>query len=295
MSDPLATTVRRAVWADWWTRLSALTVLLMIGLALAADLLVSLEGQSLRPDTSVLGPTGLPAEGPSADHWFGVEPLTGIDLFALVVHGARTSLLIGLAATVVAVLLGLLIGASAGYLGGWWDRIVGWTTDVIFGFPYLIFLIALSAVTPPSVPKPLLLVIVLGFFGWPRIARVVRAQTLTLTQRKFVAAARVMGAGPWHVFRTELLPNLWAPVIVVSTLSIPSMIGLEAALSFLGVGIQPPTASWGRTISTAIDYVEVDPLYLIFPGAALFLVTLGFNVVGDSVRDAIDPRSAGRI
>jgi peptide/nickel transport system permease protein len=125
------------------------------------------------------------------------------------------------------------------------------------------------------------------------VARIVRAQALTLAKRDFVAAARVIGGGPWHVFTKELLPNLWAPIIVVASLSIPSMIGSEAALSFLGVGVLPPTPSWGRTISTAIDFFETDPMYLVFPGLLLFLVTLAFNVVGDAIRDALDPRSGG--
>jgi peptide/nickel transport system permease protein len=287
----------RAVRAGRWTRLCAVVIAAIVFLAVAADLLVFVEGQSLTPDIRNLGPTGLPAGslgGISAAHWFGVEPLTGIDLFALVAYGARTSLLVGLGATVLATVLGVLIGVSAGYLGGWWDRAVTWTADVFLGFPYLIFMIALGAVAPVDFPRPLLLIVVLGVFGWPRIARIVRSQALSLSKRNFVAAAKVMGGGTWHVFTRELLPNLWAPVIVVASLTIPSMIGSEAALSFLGVGVLPPTPSWGRTISSAVDFFETDPLYLVFPGLMLFLITLAFNVVGDGIRDALDPRSGGR-
>jgi peptide/nickel transport system permease protein len=129
-------------------------------------------------------------------------------LFALVAHGARVSLLVGLASTLLATVLGVLVGASAGYLGGWWDRVVTWTGEVILGFPYLIFMIALGAVGSVSFPRQLLMIIVLGFFGWPRVARIVRSQTLTLTKRNFVSAAKVMGGGPWHVFTRQLLPNL---------------------------------------------------------------------------------------
>jgi peptide/nickel transport system permease protein len=185
-----------------------------------------------------------------------------------------------------------VLGAAAGYLGGAPDRIVTWTADVLLGFPYLVFMIALGAVAPAEVPRPLLLIVVIGFFGWPSMARIVRAQTLTLRARGFVSAARSLGAGPVHVFRHELLPNLWGPIIVVSTLSIPGKIGLEAALSFLGVGIPPPTPSWGRTISSAIDWVATDPMFLVFPGAALFLATWAFNVLGDGLRDVLDPRTA---
>jgi peptide/nickel transport system permease protein len=286
--------VWRAVRSGRWTSACALLAVLIVLLAAGADLFVLAEGQSLTPDIATLGPTGLPAGslgGVSGAHWFGVEPLTGVDLFALVAHGARTSLLVGLGATVLATALGVVIGVSAGYLGGWWDRVVTWTADVILGFPYLIFMIALGAVLPVDFPRQITLVVVLGLFGWPRIARIVRAQALTLAKRDFVAAARVVGGGPWHVFTKELLPNLWAPIIVVASLSIPSMIGNEAALSFLGVGVLPPTPSWGRTISAAIDFFETDPMYLVFPGLMLFLVTLAFNVVGDAIRDALDPRS----
>ncbi|MFE5565886.1 ABC transporter permease [Amycolatopsis japonica] len=293
----LPSAVWHAVRSSGWTLTCAIAVVLILAMAAAADLLVLVEGQSLNPDIANLGPTGLPAGplgGVSGSHWFGVEPLTGIDLFALVAHGARTSLLVGLGATALATALGVVIGASAGYLGGWWDRVVTWTADVLLGFPYLIFMIALGAMAPPDFPRQPLLIVVLGVFGWPRVARIVRAQTLSLSGRDFVSAAKAMGGGPWHVFTRELLPNLWAPVIVVASLSIPSMIGSEAALSFLGVGVLPPTPSWGRTISAAIDFFETDPLYLVFPGLLLFVVTLAFNVVGDAVRDTLDPRSGGR-
>ncbi|RSM47023.1 ABC transporter permease [Amycolatopsis balhimycina DSM 5908] len=292
----LPAAVWRAVRSGRWTSVCALLVVGIVLLAAGADLFAGVEGQSLVPDIATLGPTGLPAGtlgGVSGAHWFGVEPLTGVDLFALVAHGARTSLLVGLGATVLATALGVVIGVSAGYLGGWWDRLVTWTADVILGFPYLIFMVALGAVLPVDFPRQVTLIVVLGLFGWPRVARIVRAQALTLSRRDFVAAAKVIGGGPWHVITKELLPNLWAPIIVVASLSIPSMIGSEAALSFLGVGVLPPTPSWGRTISTAIDFFETDPMYLVFPGLLLFLITLAFNVVGDAVRDALDPRSGG--
>ena len=287
----------RAVRRDAWTLTCTVVAVLIVLLAVGADLWVAIEGQDLEPDLTVLGPNGLPAGslgGVSGAHWFGVQPLNGIDLFALVAHGARVSLLVGLGATLLATVLGVLIGASAGYVGGWWDRVVSWTSDVVLGFPSLICMIALGAVAPIEFPRQLLLIVVLGLFGWPRVARIVRAQVLSLGKRNFVAASKVMGGGTWHVFTKQLLPNLWAPVIIVSSLTIPSMIGNEAALSFLGAGVLPPTPSWGRTISDAIDFFETDPMYLIFPGLMLFLVTLAFNVVGDSIRDELDPKSKGR-
>jgi peptide/nickel transport system permease protein len=295
----LSAALRRTIRTDRWALAGAVTVLVLVVVALAAPLLAHLEGQDpYTYDLSVLDPdSGLPKGalgGVSGTHWFGVEPLTGRDLFAIVCYGARTSFLIGLAATVVSVLIGTLLGVSAGYLGGWFNRAITWLTDVLLGFPYLVFMIALGAIAPAGVPRPLLLILVIGFFGWPSITRIVRSQTLSLRDRTFVRAAKAMGAGPWHVYRTELLPNLWAPIIVVATLTIPVNIGFEAALSFLGAGIPPPTPSWGQTISSASDWIRTDPMFLLFPSAALFLATWSFNVFGDGLRDALDPRLAVR-
>jgi peptide/nickel transport system permease protein len=281
---------------DPWAIAGALIVVVLALTGAAAPLIAGLEGQD--PYTyhnDLLNPangTGAGAlGGVSWAHWFGVEPLTGRDLFSIVVYGARTSFLIGLTATVIAVAVGVLVGASAGYLGGWWDKAVTWTTDVLLGFPSLVFMIAAGAVAPRSIPRPVLLVAIIALFHWPRIARVIRSQTLTLKQRHFVSAARVLGAGPWHVFRRELLPNLLAPIIVLATVSIPETIGLEAALSFLGAGIPPPTPSWGRSISDAISWISTDPMYLLFPGLALFFATLAFNLLGDALGDALNPRT----
>jgi len=231
--------------------------------------------------------------GVSREHWFGVEPLTGRDLFAIVVYGARTSILVGLSATVLAVTIGVLVGSSAALFGGWYDRIASRATDVLLGFPSLIFMIALGAVAPAAIPRSLLVVGVIGFFGWPGIARVVRSQSLSLMERPFMSASRGMGAGPWHVLRKHLLPNLAGTIIVFATITIPANIGAEAALSFLGLGVPPPTPAWGRTIGTAVAWIATDPWYLLAPASGLFLVTFAFNLLGDGLRDALDPRLGG--
>ena len=163
-------------------------------------------------------------------------------------------------------------------------------TDVLLGFPSLIFMIALGAFAPSSIPKWLLVVGVIGLFGWPSIARVVRAQSLTLMQRNFVVASARDGGRPGHVLREQLLPNLSGTVIVFTTMAIPGNIGAEAALSFLGVGVPPPTPAWGRTIGTAVGWIATDPWYLLAPALALFIVTFAFNLLGDGLRDALDPR-----
>lgn len=270
-------------------------VIFFILIAALAPLITKISGHGpFDYDLEALDETTAPAGfggGISLDHWFGVEPLTGRDLFAVVVYGARTSILVGVAATLVSVFLGVVIGIIAGYFGGWVDRILSRTTDVVFGFPGLIFMIALGAIVPPSFPKSMLIILVIGFFGWPSIARVVRGQTLALKERNYVVAAEASGAGSFSILFGELLPNLAATIIVFATISIPGKIGAEAALSFLGVGVPPPTPAWGRSIGEAISWVQTDPMFLVFPGAALFLATLGFNLFGDGLRDALDPKS----
>ncbi|HEY9292497.1 MAG TPA: ABC transporter permease [Microlunatus sp.] len=296
-AEPTRRSLARRLVADSSVVGGGIIIVVFVLSAVFAPLLSRLEGQDpytyhldqLGPDSAPKGPLG----GISAEHWFGVEPLTGRDLFSIVVYGARTSLLVGVAATIVSLVLGVAIGILAGYFGGWTDRIISRVTDVVFGFPGLIFMITLGAVVPASFPKSLLIIIVIGFFGWPAIARVVRGQTLTLKERNYVVAAEASGAGPGHILWVQLLPNLTATIIVFATISIPAKIGAEAALSFLGVGVPPPTPAWGRSIGEAINWISVDPMFLVFPGGALFLVTLGFNVFGDGLRDVLDPRSSG--
>jgi peptide/nickel transport system permease protein len=288
----------RRLLQDRWAMAGAAIVALLLAVAVAAPWLSALEGHDpYTYDLSALADTGQPlgaGGGISAEHWFGVEPMTGRDLFAIVVTGARTSFLVGLAATALAVLIGVVVGMTAGYFGGWYDRIVSRIIDVLFGFPWLIFVIALGAIAPARFPRQLLLILVIGLFGWPAIARVIRGQTLALRGRTFVVAATALGAGPGHLLRRQYLPNLVSTIIVYTTVTIPGMIGAEASLSFLGVGVPPPTPAWGRTIGDAISWVQTDPMFLVFPGTALFLATLAFNLFGDGLRDALDPRTRGR-
>jgi peptide/nickel transport system permease protein len=286
--------VRRVLWRDRWATASAVTIVGFVLAALCAPLLTGLSGQD--PYTyhlELLDNSGVPrgfGGGISTTHWFGVEPLTGRDLFAIVVYGARTSLLVGLGATAVAVIIAVAVGVTTGFLGGWFDRITSRVVDVVLGFPILVFLIALIAIVPSGFPRPLFMIGVMGAFGWPGIARVVRGQTLSVRERTFVTAATVMGVPRRRVIAAHVLPNVAATVIVVTAIVIPTMIGVEATLSFLGVGIAPPTPSWGRSIGEAVAWIQLSPLYLAFPGLALFVVTLAFNLLGDGLRDALDPK-----
>ena len=293
----LRTLVRRLA-RDPWAVVSFAIIAVFSLAAILADVLTGLTGNDpytyhqdlLDSRGQPVGPGG----GISATHWFGVEPLTGRDLFAIVVHGARTSLFVGISATLVAVVIGTVVGLVTGFFGGWVDKIGSRVVDVMFGFPVLVFLIALMAIVPPDVPRPPVIVLVIGAFGWPGISRIVRSQVLTLRERNFVVAARAMGAPAWRVVLGHVLPNIGATIVVVTSIIIPGMIATEAVLSFLGVGVNPPTPSWGRTIDQAVLWIRTSPMYLVFPAAALFLITLAFNMFGDSLRDALDPRMARR-
>ncbi|GGK65033.1 ABC transporter permease [Nocardia camponoti] len=249
---------------------------------------IGVDPYTYHPET--LGPDSAPAGafgGISADHWFGVEPLSGRDLFAIVVYGARTSLLVGVASAVLTMVAVLVIGLTAGYFGGWIDRLVSAIINVLFGFPALLFMIALGAVVPPDASRLALVIAVMTVFGWAGGARVIRSQTMTLRERDFVRYARATGASTWHILTREVLPNLRGTAIVFLTLYVPAFIGTEAALSFLGVGVPAPTPSWGRSIGDSINWVQTDPWYLLFPGAALVLITLAINEIGETLRQRL--------
>ncbi|ACZ88649.1 ABC transporter permease [Streptosporangium roseum] len=276
-------------------------IIFLILVALLAPLIVKflghppLEFHREKIDQSTLTPKDA-FGGMSWDYLFGVEPLWGRDIFSRIVYGARISLLIAFLATLLSVVIGTVLGVVAGYFGGWVDAVISRAMDVFLAFPLLVFAIALAGVVPDQAfgmsgdtLRVSLLVFIIGFFSWPYIGRIVRGQTLSLREREFVDAARSLGArGPYIIFR-ELLPNLIAPILIYATLVIPTNILFEAALSFLGVGVRPPTPTWGGMLAEAARFYTV-PHFAIFPGLAIFVTVLAFNLFGDGLRDALDPR-----
>ncbi len=237
---------------------------------------------------------GLPVGGfggANGDFPLGVEPGIGRDILSRIIYGARVSLVISLGSTILTILLGGVIGAIAGFFPGKIDLVVSRLMDLLLAFPGLLFTIALIGVVPDNFPRELLIVLVLGGFGWPYIGRLVRTLVLSLREREFVEAARVSGSGEWRIMVREILPNLSGPLLTYATLVIPGYVVAEAGLSYLGVGVKPPTASWGDMLANATPYYAVDASFLAVPGLALFVTVFAFNLLGDGVSEAFNPKS----
>jgi peptide/nickel transport system permease protein len=268
---------------------SAAVIVLLVLIALFAPLIASAVGWGPDVQDRVNGTTsaGLPV-GPNRLHWFGTDNL-GRDVLVRTVYGARISLLVGVVSTALATAVGVVVGLVAGYFGGAVDTVLARFMDVVLSFPFLLFAIALVSIVGPSLKVA---VLVIAFFSWAALGRIVRGQTLSLREKEFTEAARSLGAGDLRIMFVDILPNLVAPVIVLATLLIPTAIVFEATLSFLGLGVPPPTASWGSMLSDSLGFYQVAWWFVAFPGGALLLTTLAFNLLGDGVRDALDPRSA---
>jgi len=251
------------------------------------------------------GPGGLPCVSgiPCKSQLFilGADSQLGRDEFLRLLYGAQTSLEVAIGATVLSMFLGVLLGAIAGYFGGVIDALISRLTEIVMAFPILLFIVALASTVGPRLNNftlgifgqgVLTLVFVIGLFAWYYPARIIRAQILSLREKEFVEAARMVGASDWRIIRSHLLPHLVAPIIVYSSLIIAQNVLLEAGLSFLGIGIPLPTASWGNLLSSAPDYYLTQPWLMLWPGFAVLLATLAFNLLGDGLRDAFDPRGA---
>ena len=286
----------RGPWLLAWQRLrrdrvamiSLVIIVLIVSMAILAPLASMITGHPPNEQYRQIGltPDGLPM-GPSSQFWMGTDDL-GRDIFVRIAYGARVSLLVGVVATGIAVMIGVVVGLTAGFFGGLVDSVLARLVDVVLCVPFLLVAIALVSITGPSLS---ITIFVIGFFSWASVARIVRGQVLSLREREFVEAARSLGASDSRIMFVDILPNVLAPVIVYSSLLIPVVITVEATLSYLGLGLPPPTADWGGMIADANAYYTTAWWYLFFPGAALLTTTLAFNLFGDGIRDAFDPHS----
>ena len=266
---------------------SAAFIVILVLLAIFAPVLAHLVGHGVdqQNDTAGLTPAGLPRP-PTSSYWFGTDDL-GRDVFVRTIYGARISLIVGIFSSVSAVIIGTTIGLLAGFLGGLADSLLSRLMDLVLSFPFLLAAIALVSVAGPSLT---IIIVVIALFSWAAVGRIVRGLAMSIKEKEYTEAARAGGAGNLRIMFVEVLPNLSAPLIVYTTLLIPSAIAFEAVMSFLGLGVTPPTPSWGDMLAESIGYYQVAWWFIIFPGVFLLLTTLAFNLLGDSLRDALDPR-----
>lgn len=242
-----------------------------------------------------------PNGGMSGDFWLGLEPGLGRDVLTQLLYGIRTSLLISLAVVAIVTVVGVVVGVTAGYLGGRTDYIAGRVVDVMLSFPSTLFFIAFTPVVTslltepdeamPTLTRAAVLIAVLSVFGWASVARLLRGQVLSLRGREFVEAAKASGASPARIIFRELLPNLWTPILVSASLAVPTYVTTEAALSYLGVGMVEPTPDWGRMLLKGAEVYQTDLTYMFVPGLSMLVFVIAFNLFGDAIRDALDPKT----
>ncbi|NIK61743.1 ABC transporter permease [Kribbella shirazensis] len=285
--SPFVLALRR-LRRDKVAMVSLAVIVLIVLMAILAPVFAAVTGHPPNEQYRDIGltPDGLP-RGPNGTFWLGTDDL-GRDILVRIAYGARVSLLVGVIATAITVVIGVVLGLAAGFLGGITDTVLARLIDVVLSVPFLLVAIALVSVTGPSLTVT---VLVIGCFSWASVARIVRGQVLSLREREFVEAARSLGAGDTRIMFVDVLPNVIAPVIVYTTLLIPVVIVTQATLSFLGLGLPPPTADWGGMISESQNYYTTAWWFILFPGLALLITTLAFNLFGDGVRDAFDPRA----
>jgi oligopeptide transport system permease protein len=277
----------RGLWSDAWHDLRRNPVFVLSALVILFLVAIAVWPQLIADGNPYQGNLAKAQDGPDPGHPFGYD-LQGRDVYTRTVYGARASITVGICATAGAALLGSVLGGLAGFFGGWWDALLSRIADVFFGIPILLGgLVFLSVVTSGSV-WPVVGFIVL--LGWPQISRIARGSVVTVKHQDYVLAARTLGAGNGRMLLRHIAPNAVAPVIVVATIALGTYIALEATLSFLGVGLKPPTVSWGIDISSASTQIRNAPHMLLWPAAALSLTVLAFIMLGDAVRDAIDPK-----
>ena len=277
-----------SLWQDAWIKLSK-NYLALLGLAVLVLLVViSLLTPWIAPYSYSAQNLDIGATAPSLQHWLGTD-VFGRDMLTRIMYGGRISLMVGFVATGVALVIGILWGAVAGFYGGRIDALMMRIVDILYALPFMIFIVLLMVVFGRNI---LLLFLAIGAVEWLTMARIVRGQVMSLRHQEFVEAANSLGLSQWTIIRRHIIPNTLGPVIVYTTLTIPSVMLLEAFLSFLGLGIQPPESSWGLLISYGVETMEEYPWLLVFPGIALSLTLFALNFLGDGLRDALDPRTS---
>jgi peptide/nickel transport system permease protein len=296
-SAPEQAILGRSQWQLTWARLrrdkmavaSIIVILIVVVLAILAPVFAGLLGHGVY---QTFTGKGLSADGLPVAPGVNGFPLgtdyVGRDLLIRILYGARISLFVGITTTALATIAGVSVGLVAGYFGGWIDTVLARFIDAVLAFPFIVLALALAAIYGSSL---LIVIAVITFFSWAGISRIVRGQTLSIKEKEYIEAARSLGAGPWRIMFIDILPNLLGPVLVLATLYIPTAIVFEATLSFLGIGIPAPTASWGVILSEAQQFYQTSWWYVVFPAGALLITTLAFNLLGDGVRDAMDPRT----
>ena len=302
-------TPKQIAWARFKSNklgvLSAGVAIFFLLLAIFAPLIVKLWGlEQGKLYSDNLDGTGMPIGkfgGISLAHPLGIEPGAGRDIFTLLLYGSRISFTVAAITSVTSIGLGLVIGISSGYFKGKFDAIVGRFSDFILAFPSTFMIVALSipmvqriesmGIAKDNGARIVVLILFFVFFGWAGFARLIRSQALSMRERDFILASQALGASNWRIITKEILPNLWPTAIVFLSLSLPGFISAEAVFSFLGVGIQAPASTWGLVLSDAVSYWKADPTYLITPCAMLVIIVLALNLLGDAIRDAIDPKS----
>jgi peptide/nickel transport system permease protein len=295
---------------DKLSMISFVVVVLYLLAAIAAPFLVKfgvLDPTTFHQELTDPSTGGIPIGrfgGVSWDHPLGVEPSTGRDVLSRLWYGVTFSLAIALSAALISIVVGAVLGIISGFTGGWTDAVIGRFIDLTLSFPVTLMLLALSSIgiqlmadlLPGKFSDPLpngaYVVIVLGAFGWPGIARIIRGQVLTVREREFVDAAVLLGASRSRIYFKEILPNLWAPLLVTFTLTMPAYISAEAALSYLGVGIHPPTPTLGNVLKGSINYSTADFFFFFTPAFLIMIIVVSFNLLGDGIRDALDPKTA---
>ena len=277
---------RRSERSRAWRRFKANGMAVIAGAFIILLCLMAIFADTIVPHDPLEIYSGKRGVGPSSEHLMGFDHV-GRDLFSRVIYGSRVALIVGLGASSIAVIIGVMVGVTAGYFSGWPDSLLSRLTDTLMAFPIIALLILLASIVGPSLVTT---VVVIGVTSWAIYARVVRAQVLSLKRREFVVAALAIGASDRRIIFRHILPNVLAPVIVLVTLGVGTIIILEAALSFLGLGIQPPTPSWGGTLSDGRAFILLFPHIAMAPGIMIVLTVLAFNLLGDGLRDALDPR-----